>query len=423
MIRVRLFALFCCVTLGAVAWSAEADGQRDWPQWRGPNRDAVSADKGLLAKWPESGPPLAWKTKGLGGGYASVVLSGGKLYTAGNRRGQDLVVCLDAKDGKEIWGVPLSKPGAGNPSSTPTIDGDRVYALGAKGDLVCLKVADGSEIWRKSFTRDFGGVVPTWEYCESPLVDGDLLIATPGGSDATLVAFNKLTGDLVWKCLVPPGGSGDGQGGYSSVVISEGAGVKQYVQLTGRGVVGVRAEDGQLLWRYTKVINGTANIPTPIVTGNYVITSTGYGQGTALLELQKDGAGVKAREVWFKGGNELQNHHGGMLRIGDYLYLGHGHNNGFPTCVQWKTGKVMWGGKRGPGSESAAIVSADGQLYFRYQDGVVGLIAATPSGYKLNGKFTPPVTHDPCWSHPVVVDGKLYLRDQDDLMVYNVAKK
>ena len=421
MSRVCLVALLGGSLVGAWAWAAEVDAKRDWPQWRGPNRDAVSSAKGLLQSWPANGPPLAWKTKGLGGGYASVVISGGKVFTAGNRRGQDSVLCLDAKNGQEIWAVPLSRPGAGNPASTPTVDGDHVYGLGAKGDLVCLKTADGSEVWRKSYTKDFGGVVPHWEYCESPLVDGELLIGTPGGSKATLVAFNKLTGDVVWQCLVPEGG--DGTGGYSSVVISEAAGVKQYVQLTGRGVIGVRASDGKLLWRYTKVINGTANIPTPIVTGNYVIASTGYGAGTALLELKKDGDGVKAEEVWFKRGNELQNHHGGMLRIGNYLYLGHGHNQGFPTCVEWKTGKVLWGRERGPGSESAAIVSADGQLYFRYQDGVVALIAASPKAYKLNGKFTPAVTHEPCWSHPVVVDGKLYLRDQDDLLVYDVARK
>jgi outer membrane protein assembly factor BamB len=419
----RVLVLIGCSIVAAAAWSAEPEASRSWPQWRGPNRDAVSADTGLLQSWPNEGPPMAWKTRGLGSGYASVVLGDGKLYTAGKRRGQDYVLCLDSNTGGEIWAAKLSQSGADDPSSTPTLDGDRVYGLGSHGDLVCLKAKDGKEVWRASYTKDFGGQVPTWKYCESPLIDGDLIIGTPGGDKATLVAFNKLTGKVVWKCLVPEGGgAGDGQGGYSSPVLSEGAGVKQYVQLTGRGVVGVRASDGKFLWKYTAVINGTANIPTPIVTGNYVICSTGYGRGTGVLELQKEGEGVKARQVWFKKGNEIQNHHGGMIRVGDYLYLGHAHNQGFPMCVEWKTGKVVWGGERGPGGGSAAIVCADGQLYFRYQDGIMALIAATPDGYQLNGRFAVPVAHEPCWSHPVVVGGRLYLRDQEDLLVYNVAK-
>ena len=202
--------------------------------------------------------------------------------------------------------------------------------------------------------------------------------------------------------------------------------MKQYVQLFGAGCgcVGVRADDGKALWGYSRVGNGTASIPTTIVDGDHVFTSSGYGTGSALLKLSKDGDGVQAEEVYFLKGDEFQNHHGGMLRVGDYLFAGHGHNNGFPICLAWKTGKIVWGGKeRGAGSGSAAITYADGQLYFRYQNGTMALIEASPDSYKLNGKFDIPQVKGPSWSHPVVWDGKLYLREQDNLFVYRLTTK
>ncbi|HLJ12159.1 MAG TPA: PQQ-binding-like beta-propeller repeat protein, partial [Planctomycetaceae bacterium] len=308
-------------------------------------------------------------------------------------------------------------------SSTPTLDGDRVYAIGPQGDLVCLNSADGKPQWQVSFTRDFGGSVPGWKYCESPLIDGEKLVCTPGGNEATVVALDKATGKTIWKCAVP-GGAGSGYG-YSSIVISEGAGVRQYVQLMGAGTgcIGVAAADGKFLWNYPRVSNGTASIPTPIVHGDYVFCSSGYGTGSALLKLSRSGSGVKAEEVYFLNPNQLQNHHGGLVLVDDYIYGGHGHNNGLPICVELKTGKIKWGGKRGPGSESAAVVYADGQLYFRYQNGVMALIQASPKGYKLNGKFTIPQVSGPSWSHPVVAGGKLYLREQNNLFVYNVTAK
>jgi outer membrane protein assembly factor BamB len=292
------------------------------------------------------------------------------------------------------------------------------------GDLVCVQAADGKEIWRKSFTNDFGGSMPGWKYCESPLVDGDRLICTPGGREATIVALDKKTGELIWKCAVPDGPGGGY--GYSSIVISQAAGVRQYVQLLGAGVgcVGVAAADGTFLWGYARVGNGTASIPTPIVDGDYVFCSSGYGTGSALLKLSRDDGGMKAEEVYFLNGNEFQNHHGGMVHIGKYVFAGHGHNNGFPICIEMKTGKIVWGGdKRGPGTGSAAVVYADGQLYFRYDNGLVALISATPEGYHLNGTFDLPNVDGPSWSHPVVAGGKLYLREQDNLFVYDVRQQ
>lgn len=425
----RLFCLsVVAIVFSAVFWIAAASAGNapatavEWPQWRGPNRDAVSTDKGLLQKWDNSGPPLAWQAKGLGGGLASVVLSDGKLYTMGRRQGNELLLALDAGDGKELWSARISSGPAENPSSTPTVDGALVFALSSHGDLAAVETATGKEVWRRSYTKDFGGTVPVWKFCESPLVDGDKLICTPGSREATLVALDKRTGAVIWKTSTPNGG-GSGYG-YSSPVISNGASVKQYVQVLGAGTgcIGVAADSGKLLWNYARVGNGTATIPTAIAQGDFVFCTSGYNTGSVLLQLVRAGDGVKAQEKYFLKGNECQNHHGGMIRIGDHIFGGHGHNNGFPICVEMKTGKIVWGGnQRGPGSGSAAVVYADGQLYFRYQDGQMALISASPAGYQLNGTFKIPDVKGPSWSHPVVVGGKLYLREQDNLFVYQVT--
>lgn len=417
--------LFAILGIGLVVSVGGAKNEDvSWPQWRGPKRDAVSTEKGLLKEWPENGPPLAWKADGMGRGYASLAITAGKIFTAGKFDDGEYLLALKLEDGSQLWKVRIGDATGDGPSSTPTTDGDRVFAVGANGDLLCAATDSGKELWRKSYTKDFGGNVPTWHYCDSVLVDGEKVICTPGSEKSTVVALNRATGDVIWQTSIP-GGGGSGFG-YSSPVVSQGAKVRQYVQLlgAGTGVVGVRASDGKLLWQYKKVSNGTASIPTPIVEGNLVFCSSGYGTGSALLELSKDGDGVKADEKYFLNANSLQNHHGGMVRIGDYVYCGHRHNEGFPICVELKSGKTVWGGdKRGPGSGSAAVVYADGKLYFRYQDGLIALIDATPDGYTIKGTFKLPEVGGPSWSHPVVLGGKLYLREQGTLYVYNVAAK
>lgn len=239
-----------------------------------------------------------------------------------------------------------------------------------------------------------------------------------------LAALNKKTGETVWTSPMPAGVGGRGQDGaaYSSIVVSEACGVRQYVQLTGRGIVSVSAEDGKPLWSYNKIANRTANIPTPLIKGDHVFCSSGYGTGAALLKVVKDGQALKAEEVYFLQGKEVQNHHGGMILVGDHVYCGHGHNQGFPVCVELKTGKAAWGPERGVGGGSAAVVYADGHLYFRYETGVMALVEASPKGYKLKGSFKLASVKGKSWPHPVISDGKLYLRDQDTLMCYDIRK-
>jgi outer membrane protein assembly factor BamB len=398
-----------------------------WPGWRGPSRDALSNETGLATQWPASGPPLAWKATGMGTGFSSVAVVDDRIYTMGDRDGGQYLLALSAKDGSLVWKSrvgPVWSDEYGGPRGTPTVDGGVVYAMGTEGDLVAVDAASGKERWRRSLPSDFGGhVMSMWKWSESPLVDGDRVIVTPGASNAMLIALDKATGKEVWRSAVPDlGPAGKDGAGYASVVISNASGVKQYVQLLGRGLVGVRASDGKFLWGYNRVANQVANISTPLVRANWAFASTGYQTGAALVELSKSAdQGVQARELYFMPAKTFQNHHGGMVLVGNHIYSGNGQSKGFPICIELTTGKVAWGGDiRNAGTGSAAVVYADGNLYFRYQNGVVMLIQATPEGYHERGSFTIPGVEKPSWSHPVVVGGKLYLREQDTLYVYDV---
>ncbi|XZE46898.1 PQQ-binding-like beta-propeller repeat protein [Pirellulaceae bacterium SH467] len=399
----------------------------DWYQWRGPNRDGIAQVKGLASKWSEEGPVLLYQSEGLGRGMSSLVIGDDKLYTLGESDGKVQLVCCDVANGRVLWKTPFGAS-KGAPNGTPTLDPEtkRVYAISFDGLLVCCDSNSGETIWQRSFQKDFGGKMESvWGYSESPLIDGDRLICTPGAADAMVVALDKKTGETIWKGPAPKGDlRGNDGAGYSSIVISEGVGIKQYIQLIGHGVVSHDAQSGELLWHYDRIANRTANIPTPIVKDNYVFCSTGYDDGgTALLQMTKKGKKIELREVYYKTNKELQNHHGGMIMIGEFVYLGHGHNNGFPACIRWKTGENLWGRARGAGSGSAAIVAADSKLFFRYQDGTMAMIAANPRKYDLLGSFKLPTHEGESWPHPVVWDGKLFIRDQQYLQCFKLTDK
>jgi outer membrane protein assembly factor BamB len=434
---VRACAVFSMLMLSMIAIAAAdaADSSpkllpsgANWPQWRGPDRTGISPDVGLLRDWSQKTPKLLWTASGLGSGYASVSVIGGRIYTTGNLEDGQAVICLDASDGKVIWTKKITETlpthDRDGSRSTPSIDGDRVYAIASSGRIACLTATDGTELWSKDFATEWGGrMMSKWGFAESPLVDGDRVLCTPGSTDAMMVALDKTNGKEIWRADVPRFGTKGREGaGYSSIVVSHACGVKQYVQLIGRGVIGVRANDGKLLWTYNNVANPTANIPTPIVSDDYVFCSTGYQTGAALLKLVKEGDGVKCEEKYFLTGDKFQNHHGQMILKDGYIYCGNKHNSGFPVCLEMETGKIAWANnERGLGSGSAAVAYADGNLIFRYQSGEVALIEATPSGYHLKGSFKPDyVSRSPCWAQPVVIGGRLYLRDQDKLMCYDV---
>jgi outer membrane protein assembly factor BamB len=423
------FALFTSLAAGQ---SPEKSRDKDWAQWRGPHRDAVCTETGLLKEWPKGGPRLLWnakdvnKGKNVGTGYASVAIAGGRIYTLGDRDGKGNVICLDEATGKVLWTTPFTETwGDGGPRSTPTVDGKRVYGLSAHGDLVCVAAADGKKIWSKNMQKDFGGrMMSGWSYSESPTVDGDKLVVTPGGKDAAVVSLYKDSGDVFWKCALPVNCGA----GYASIVVAEVGGGREYVTLMGGelGLIGVDATNGKFLWNYRKVANGTANIPTPIVKGDMVFASTAYGRGAVLLHLvpRADG-GVNAKEVYWLRAEELQNHHGGMVLIGDYVYGGHGHGDGQPFCLDLKSGHFMWGPEREHrGGGSAAVLYADGRLYFRFQDNTMALIEASPKGYNPISSFQlPKGTSTPGWQHPVIQDGKLFIRGNDQLYCYDIKQK
>lgn len=399
----------------------------DWPQWRGPDRTEISKETGLLKEWPDKGPTLAWKVKGLGDGFSTPSVTGGRIYLMGTKGNDEYMVCLNEKDGSRAWDVKVGKKvgGYAAPKSTPTIDAGFAYAVSSDGNLVCVEIEKGTIKWEKAFPKEFGGAAGGWAYTESPLIDGDLVVATPGGEKAALVALKKATGEVVWQTTVTAaqrkavgitGGGGYTTAGYSSVVITEVDGVKQYVQFMNGGVVGVDARDGKLLWHYDAPANGTANCSTPIVRGDLVFAASDYGTGGGQARIVKSGDGFRAEQTYFV--KQMQNHHGGMVLVKDHLY---GTGGGSLLCVDFNTGKVAWDDKSvGKGS----VTYADGHLYVRGENGDVALVEANPEKYVETGRFKQPDrSGQAAWPHPVVANGKLYLRDWDALLCYDVKGK
>ncbi len=410
------------LVVAAACSPASAD---DWPSWRGNNRNAVSKETGLIDSWPVDGPPVEWRASGIGKGYSSVVVSNGLVFTMGRLDSDVYCFAIELQTGDQRWSTKIGTTSR-NVMATPTVNGEFVYAVDPDGDLVCLRVSNGEIVWQRSYADEFGGRLMSGRgYGESPLVDGDRLICTPGGEDAMLVALDRRTGEVIWKSTMPDiGKKGRDGAAFSSIVISNAAGVRQYVQLVGRGLVGVEAEKGRFLWGYNDIANQTANIPTPLGRGDFVFSANGYHAGGVLLKIERDESetGVRAHEVYRLKGNRFQNHHGGFVLIDDHIFGGHGSNNGLPTCIEFETGKIAWK-QRGAGTGSASVVAADGNLYFHYQDGAVALIEATSEEYRLKGTFSLPNAGGDSWSHPVIADGKLFLREQDDLSVYNLRRE
>jgi outer membrane protein assembly factor BamB len=391
---------------------AAAQTRGEWPQWRGANRDGISKETGLLKQWPADGPPLAWKTTGAGRGYSSMAIAGGRIYTMGLRGEREFVVAFDVQTGKELWATPTGKAfrndrGDG-PRGTPTVDGDRLYALGGNGDLACLETKTGRVVWTLNVLDKFGGENITWGISESPLVLGDRVLVNAGGPGASVVALNKRDGTLVWK-------SQSDRAGYSSAIPVQIGGATQVVFFTSRRAIGLDPKDGRLLWEYARPANNVANAATPVARGNRVFISSDYGTGAGLVEIKADGQKVSAQEVYFT--KEMRNHHSSSVLVGEHLY---GFSSGILTAMRFDTGEVAWKDRSvGKGS----LVYADGMLYCLSENGVVGLVEAAPDAYRERGRFRIPQDSLPTWAHPVVAGGRLYLRDQDTLYAYDVRQK
>jgi outer membrane protein assembly factor BamB len=376
-----------------------------------------------LQEWPKSGPKLLWQANDIGSGYSTPAVVGERLYLLSNRGNDDeFVQALSTKDGSEVWsarigkvGHPEQRPPYPGARSTPTVDGDVLYALGSDGDLVCLEIDSGKARWAKNLRTDFGGQYGEWAYSESPLVDGDVLVCTPGGAEATIVALDKNSGKTIWTCAFPEGS----EAAYASVIISEAAGVRQYVQFLGKALVGVDAKTGKLLWQYEKTAEGSpANIPTPIARGDYVYSATGRA-GAALVKITNNAGKFEAEEVYFTA--KMPTSIGGAVLIGDHLY---GTAGRAQLCAEFLTADLKW---ENPGIGAGAPLFADNRIYIHGENGDVLLIEATPESYREHGRFTPPDQPDrgssKAWAYPVVSNGRLYLRDQGAVWCYDVQAK
>lgn len=425
----------------------------DWPQWHGPKRDNLSKETGLLKEWPKAGPKLLWTYKDAGIGLSGVSIVGNRLYTMGAFNEEEYLYALDLFDKKppvEAWKVKVgpiwtmaSNVWGDGPRSTPTVDGNRVYALGGQGILICSDIK-GTKLWAKDLVKDFGGKIMesneglTWGFCESVLVDGDRVVCCPGGQAGVMMAFNKVTGDEIWRTKEVKGEASDG-----SMVVAEFGGVRQYVQTYYAGAadkvggcIGVSAEDGKVLWQWTTPrYNIYAISPTPIVVGDSVLLSANEKAGCDWLKITKNEKGeFKVEEQY---GDAIQrktmsNTHGGMVLLGKHLY-GFADNRGW-VCQDLATGKEVWSERRKLGAQKTGCLTyADGCLYLFSDAGEVGLIIPSPEGWAQAGQFKVP--EEPKsridrktsgssmpWTHPVVANGRLFLRDQELLFCYDVKK-
>lgn len=386
----------------------------DWPQWRGPERTGVSSETGLARSWPTGGPPVVWRITSLGDGYGTVAVTGGRVYVQGTRGEESHVFALDERDGRLLWstylGAKLHQDKGDGPRATPTVDGDVLYALTGTGELAALRTADGSRIWQVNILARFGGSLIRWGISESPLVEGDVVVVTPGGPDATLAALDKKTGRTVWTSR----GVSD-RASYSSVIAADIGGTRALLAFTQEGGIGVRARDGSLLWRYDRPANGTANAATPIYADGLAFYSSSYGVGGGAVRVTPATAGVDSEEAWF--GASLQNHHGGVVLYGGYLYAFFGRAL---TCVDFATGEIVW---RARSVGKGSLTVADGLLFLLGEDFEAGLAEAAPEGYRELGRFEIESHGQPSWAHPVVANRRLYLRNRQDLTVYDIARR
>jgi len=414
----RSFGIRALLVLSAALSVAASD----WPQWRGPQRNGISRETGLLKEWPKDGPKLLWKVSAAGRGYSTPAVVGDRLYLLGNEGSDnEFVQALSVNDGHQVWRTPLGK--VGNPQqqpnfpaarSTPTVEREFLYALGSDGDLACVEPDTGKVRWRKNLRTDFGGKPGNWAYSESPLIDGDSLLCTPGGSAATLVALNKSTGEVIWKCALPEGD----EAAYASAIFVEVGGVKQYVQLLQKGLVGVEAKTGRFLWRYGKPVSRYgANIPTPLTSDGYIY-SAAAGTGGGVVKLKVNGGSVEPEQVYFE--SKFPTAIGGAVKIGDFLY---GTTAEALLCAEFATGQVKWEDRA---LGAASLCYADGRLYLHGENGEVALVEPGPESYRQKGRFTPPdqPKHanemEKAWAYPVVANGRLYIRDHGMLWCYDV---
>jgi outer membrane protein assembly factor BamB len=392
-----------------------ADPDASWPQFHGPNADNKSTETGLLTSWPDDGPPLVWDVTGIGNGYSSVSIANGLIYTVGNQDGKTMISAINL-DGNLQWQVangPAYTEDYPGTRGTPTIDGERLYHQSPVGNIVCMKAADGAEIWTVNSLERFHAKNIKWALAESLLIDGNHVITCPGGDEVSVAALDKTTGETVWAAE----SAGD-QTSYATPTLAECNGVRIIFTMTAKALIGVDADKGKLLFRYPFETKYDINALQPIYHEGHVFISGGYGTtGSDLLKVIVEGDKVSVEQVWRS--KDLDNQHGGVVLLDGYLYgAAHSFNGGRWICLDWKTGELQWA-ERGVGKGS--LTYADGMLYTMSEKRMVGLAKATPEKFELVSKFRiPSGGTGATWAHPVVCGGRLYIRHDDTLFVYNV---
>ncbi len=404
---VRSYTAFVMVVVAAFGLRAD-----DWPQWRGPQRDGISREKNLLSEWPEGGPRKLWSVEGLGQGFSTVSVIGNRIYTTGviDKVGKLIAIQDDGKLlGKSSYGSD-SVDGGGYPGSrsTPTIQDGRVFLMSGTGILTCFDEKSGQQQWQVDTFKEFGGRQLRWNVAESVLVDGKRVICTPGGPEALVVALDVATGKPVWttKGL-------DCKSAYCSPILVEHNGHRVILTMVEFGAVGIDADTGKLLWKSAHKNKYAVHAATPVYADGRVIFSSGYGQGTEMLTIAADAKSVNS--AWEQ--KVLDNHHGSIVLLGGNLY---GTNDRGLVCLDTTTGKERWiEGKAGKGS----ITVAEGMIYAYSEKGQLSLIKPGPTGATLKGSFKVTEGSDQHWAHPVVANGRLYIRHGNVLMAYDVSKK
>ena len=390
----------------------------EWTQFRGPNRDGISSETGLLPQWPSGGPPQAWKTTGIGTGYSSVCASGTRVFTMGETGGKTYMLALNAADGKIVWKTEIGAGGdpggrGTGPRGSPVTDGTFVYGICQMGEIVSVQAATGRIAWKKTMGQVGGGGAPGWGWSESPLLDGPALVVSPGGS-AHVAALNKANGAPMWQAKVKGGAH------YTSLGVADIGGIRQYLYFNNEVVAGIAAKTGQIAWQVDRP-GQTAIASTPVYKDGIVFVSSGYGVGHTAFKVAGAGGRFQAQKAY--EGKEMASHHGSFVVIGDHVYVPSDGNT--LVCADLKTGKVAWQDRSvGKGS----VIFAEGHLYVRGEGGGMALVEASPEGYKEKGRFNlPPTGGDPngqkTWANPAIAGGKLYIREWDNLYAYDIKAK
>jgi len=399
-------ALFFCLLSSSIA----AD---DFSQWRGQNRDGKYPDKNLLKKWQDGGPNLIWFADGLGEGYSSPAVTSLGIYITGMIDHIGYLFALDLS-GKQRWQTPYGpewEDGHDGARSTPTVVTDKIYLMSGQGKVVCFNTNDGVIVWEVDLIDVFGGRNLRWGMTESLLVDGDRVFCTPGGSDAMMVILDRFSG----KTQKIIEGNGE-KSGYCSPWIITHNDKRLLLTMTGESVVGLDAETGDFLWRQEHENGRGINPNTPLYHQGYIYAVSGYGRGGQLIKLTPDGKDVE--QIWSE--ETLDSQMGATMLVNGYIY-GSGHKNKGWHCIDWKTGEVQYTAKE-LGSKGNIIFAED--LFYCYSErGDVGLVRPNPEKFDVISSFKITKGSGPHWAHPVIANGKLFIRHGDVLQVFDVRVK